>query len=143
MRREMQEWGPAKDEFRDTDSWPHQLYIREARRMVSDYVMTEHNCRGKVKANDPVGLGAYGMDSHNCQRLVKNGRAENEGDVQVHGFSPYGISYRSIVPKTQECENLLVPCLPCPQPTYPTDQFAWSQSLWFSVNRRQRQQSGY
>jgi ribulose 1,5-bisphosphate synthetase/thiazole synthase len=112
MRREMQEWGPAKDEFRDTDSWPHQLYIREARRMVSDYVMTEHNCRGKVKANDPVGLGAYGMDSHNCQRLVKNGRAENEGDVQVHGFSPYGISYRSIVPKTQECENLLVPvCL--------------------------------
>jgi hypothetical protein len=112
LRKEMQEWGPAKDEFRDTGGWPHQLYVREARRMVSDYVMTEHNCRGTVKAEDAIGLGAYGMDSHNCQRLVKNGRAENEGDVQVHGFPPYPISYRSIVPKTGECENLLVPvCL--------------------------------
>jgi FAD dependent oxidoreductase len=112
MHAEMQTWGPAKDEFLDTGNWPHQLYVREARRMVSDYVMTEHNCRGKQKAEDPVGLGAYGMDSHNCQRIVKNGHAENEGDVQVHGFSPYPISYRSIVPKAAECENLLVPvCL--------------------------------
>ncbi|HEY5480465.1 MAG TPA: FAD-dependent oxidoreductase, partial [Verrucomicrobiae bacterium] len=95
-----------------TRNWPHQLYVREARRMVSDYVMTEHNCRGQQQAEDPVGLGAYGMDSHNCQRIVKNGHAENEGDVQVHGFSPYPISYRSIVPKAAECENLLVPlCL--------------------------------
>jgi hypothetical protein len=112
MRTEMQAWGPAKDEFLDTGNWPHQLYVREARRMVSDYVMTEHNCRGQQKAEDPVGLGAYGMDSHNCQRIVKSGHAENEGDVQVHGFSPYPISYRSIVPKAAECENLLVPiCL--------------------------------
>ncbi len=87
MRTEMQAWGPAKDEFMDTGNWPHQLYVREARRMVSDYVMTEHNCRGRDKADDAVGLGAYGMDSHNCQRIVKNGRAENEGDVQVRGFS--------------------------------------------------------
>ena len=112
MQTEMQAWGPAKDEFLDTGNWPHQMYVREARRMVSDYVMTEHNCRGKQKAEDPVGLGAYGMDSHNCQRIVKGGHAENEGDVQVHGFSPYPISYRSIVPKATECENLLVPiCL--------------------------------
>lgn len=109
MRQEMQEWGPAKDEFPDTGGWPHQMYVREARRMVSDYVMTEHNCRGTITAEDPVGLAAYTMDSHNCQRLAKNGRAENEGDVQVGGFSPYPISYRSLVPKAAECENLLVP----------------------------------
>jgi hypothetical protein len=112
MRAEMRTWGPAKDEFMDTAHWPHQLYVREARRMVSDYVMTEHNCRGQQKAEDPVGLGAYGMDSHNCQRIVKNGHAENEGDVQIGVSSPYPISYRSIVPKAAECENLLVPvCL--------------------------------
>jgi hypothetical protein len=112
LRKEMQSWGPARDEFLDSGNWPHQLYVREARRMVSDYVMTEHNCRGQTKAADPVGLAAYTMDSHNCQRLVKNGRAENEGDVQVGGFPPYPISYRAIVPKAAECENLLVPvCL--------------------------------
>jgi hypothetical protein len=112
MRREMQSWGPAKDEFFDTDSWPYQLYVREARRMISDYVMTEHNCRGKAVAEDPIGLAAYTMDSHNCRRIVKDGRVENEGDVQVGGFPPYPISYRSIVPKAAECENLLIPvCL--------------------------------
>jgi hypothetical protein len=112
MRTEMQKWGPARDEFLDTGNWPHQLYVREARRMISDYVMTEHHCRGHQKAEDPVGLGAYGMDSHNCQRIVKGGHAENEGDVQVGVSAPYPISYRSIVPKAGECENLLVPiCL--------------------------------
>src|SRR6267154_6544577 len=80
--------------------------------MISDYVMTEHNCRGKVKAEDPVGLAAYTMDSHNCRRIVKDGHAENEGDVQVGGFPPYPISYRSIIPREKECENLSVPvCL--------------------------------
>jgi hypothetical protein len=112
MRAEMRTWGPARDEFPDTGNWPHQLYIREARRMVSDYVMTEHNCRGQQKAEDPVGLGAYGMDSHNCQRIAKASHVENEGDVQVGGFPPYPVSYRSIMPKAAECENLLVPvCL--------------------------------
>jgi hypothetical protein len=109
LRGEMQSWGPAKDEFTDTGGWPHQMYVREARRMVSDYVMTEHNCRGKVTVEDPVSLAAYTMDSHNCQRLAKNGRAENEGDVQVGGFPPYPIAYRSIIPRAIECENLLVP----------------------------------
>jgi hypothetical protein len=112
MRAEMQTWGPARDEFFDTGNWPNQIYVREARRMVSDYVMTEHNCRSQQKAEDPVGLGAYGMDSHNCRRIVKDGYAENEGDVQVGGFPPYPISYRSIVPKAGDCENLVVPvCL--------------------------------
>jgi FAD dependent oxidoreductase len=112
LRQQFQALGPAKDEFRDTGGWPHQLYVREARRMVSDYVMTEHNCRSKAVAADPVGMAAYGMDSHNCQRIVQNGLARNEGDVQQHGLKPYPISYRAIVPKAAECENLLVPvCL--------------------------------
>ncbi|MFN7139167.1 MAG: FAD-dependent oxidoreductase [Limisphaerales bacterium] len=109
VRQEMQTWGLCKDEFKDTGGWPHQLYVREARRMVSDYVMTEHNCRGSEVAEDSVGMGAYGMDSHNCQRIVRDGRVHNEGDVQVHGFSPYPIAYRSIVPRQSECENLFVP----------------------------------
>jgi hypothetical protein len=112
MRVEMQSWGPAKDEFFDSGGWPHQLYIREARRMISGYVMSEHNCRGQTKAEDAVGLAAYTMDSHNCRRIVKDGRAENEGDVQVGGFPPYPIAYRALVPKAVECENLAVPiCL--------------------------------
>jgi FAD-dependent oxidoreductase family protein len=112
IRTKMSQWGLCKDEFQDTGGWPRQLYVREARRMISDYVMTEHNCRGTTKAEDPVGLAAYTMDSHNCQRVVVDGRAMNEGDVQVGGFPPYPISYRSIVPKRAECENLFVPvCL--------------------------------
>lgn len=111
MRSEMKLWGPCKDEFQETGGWPRQLYVREGRRMVSDYVMTEHDCRGRKKAEDPVALGAYNMDSHNCQRIVKNGRAENEGDVQ-EPVRPYPISYKSIVPKATECENLFEPvCL--------------------------------
>ena len=81
--------------------------------MIGPYVMTEHNCRGSQIVEDSVGMGAYGMDSHNCQRYVTpDGRVENEGDLQVHGFKPYPISYRSIVPKDEQCSNLLVPvCL--------------------------------
>jgi len=112
MRAEMRTWGPCRDEFPDTGGWPYQLYVREARRMVSDYVMTEHNCRGQEVARDSVGLAAYNMDSHNCQRIVKKGRAENEGDVQVPPMKPYPISYRALMPKASECENLFVPvCL--------------------------------
>jgi FAD dependent oxidoreductase len=109
IRDAMQSFGLCKDEFSDTGGWPHQLYVREARRMVSGYVMTEHNCRGAVKAADSVGLASYGMDSHNCRRIVRHGRVENEGDVEVHGFPPYPIAYRSIIPKAGQCENLLVP----------------------------------
>jgi hypothetical protein len=112
MRAEMRRWGPCQDEFADNGGWPRELYVREARRMISDYVMTEHDCRGTRVAPDSIGLAAYNMDSHNCQRIVKNGRVENEGDVQVPPMKPYPISYRSIVPKVGECENLFVPvCL--------------------------------
>lgn len=112
IRNEVSKWGLSKDEFVDTHHWPHQMYVREARRMISDYVMTEHNCRGSRTVDDPVGLAAYTMDSHNTQRWVKDGYASNEGDVQVGGFPPYAISYKSIVPKATECGNLFVPvCL--------------------------------
>jgi hypothetical protein len=112
MRKEMQSWGLCRDEFQDTGGWPHQLYIREARRMVSDVVMTERHCRAKVVVADPIGLAAYQMDSHNCRRIVRDGHVENEGDVQVAPSKPYPISFRSIVPKQKECENLIVPiCL--------------------------------
>lgn len=112
VRREVKRWGLCKDEFQQTGGWPHQLYVREARRMIAAYVMTQHNCQGREVADDPVGLAAYGMDSHNTQRWVKDGYAINEGDVQVHGFRPYPVAYRAIVPKQAECDNLLVPvCL--------------------------------
>lgn len=113
VRAEFQRLGLCKDEFVDSDNWPHQLYVREARRMVSDYVMNENHCTGRVVVPDSVGLGAYGMDSHNIRRYVdKTGHARNEGDVQVPVVGPYPVSYRSIVPKAGECTNLLVPvCL--------------------------------
>ena len=112
VRAQFQRLGLARDEFVDNDNWPHQLYVREARRMVSEYVMTQHHCQQRTVPEDPVGLGAYNMDSHNCQRYVTTaGVVRNEGDIQV-GVSPYRISYRSIRPKREECVNLLVPvCL--------------------------------
>ena len=112
IRAEMKRWGPCKDEFNTTEGWPNQLYVREARRMIADYVMSESHCRGTVKVQDSVALAAYNMDSHNVQRYARNGRVENEGDVQVPPMSPYAISYRAIVPKRSEVENLFVPvCL--------------------------------
>jgi hypothetical protein len=109
---EIQKWGLCKDEFIENGGWPPQLYVREARRMVSDYVMAEKNCRGTEIVSDSVGLASYNMDSHNCRRIVINGRVENEGDVQVPVPKPYPISYRSLIPKQGQCENLLVPvCL--------------------------------
>jgi hypothetical protein len=113
VRQEASRWGMCKDEFTEGEGWQEQLYIREARRIVADYVMTQHNCQGRAEVTDSVGLAAYTMDSHNQQRYVdSSGQVRNEGDVQVGGFSPYPISYRSIVPKRQQCANLLVPvCL--------------------------------
>lgn len=102
-------WGLARDEFAATGGWPPQLYVREARRMVSSYVMTEHNCTGAEKAYDSVGLASYAMDSHNCQRVIVDGAVRNEGDVQVAVPEPYRISYRSIIPVGTQCANLLVP----------------------------------
>jgi len=109
VRKQFQTWKPAKDEFQDTNGWPFQLYIREARRLVSEYVMSEKNCMSEIVAEDSVGMGAYTMDSHHQQRYAINGKAWNEGDVQVGVPNPYPISYRSIRPKKEECQNLLVP----------------------------------
>lgn len=113
IRDEVARWGLCRDEFTEGAGWQEQLYVREARRMVSDLVMTQHHCQGHRQAENPVGLAAYGMDSHNVQRYVDSqGRVRNEGDVEVGGFTPYPIGYRAIVPKKGECANLLVPvCL--------------------------------
>ncbi|WEA01458.1 FAD-dependent oxidoreductase [Mucilaginibacter sp. SJ] len=112
IRDEMKQWGYPKDEYTDNGNWTPQLYIREARRMIGELVMTQHHCQGKEQVEDGVGMAAYGMDSHNCERLVVNGIVKNEGDVQVHGFAPYAVSYRAIVPKQKEAANLFVPvCL--------------------------------
>ncbi|GAC1384176.1 MAG: FAD-dependent oxidoreductase [Ginsengibacter sp.] len=116
LRREMLRWGYPKDEYTDNGNWSPQMYVREARRMIGAYVMTQANCEGRDVVTDGVGMAAYTMDSHNCQRIVieKNGvkMVKNEGDVQVGGFPPYPVSYRSLVPKEAQCKNLLVPvCL--------------------------------
>lgn len=109
---EMRKWGYPKDEYIDNGHWSHQPYIRESRRMVGEYVMTQANCEGKEVVKDGVGMAAYTMDSHNTQRLVINGMVKNEGNVEVGGFPPYPIAYRSLIPKRTECTNLLVPvCL--------------------------------
>ncbi|XOV93467.1 MAG: FAD-dependent oxidoreductase [Bacteroidota bacterium] len=113
VRKEASRWGTSKDEFERADGWQKQLYVREARRMIGSYVMTQHNCEGLEVAEDAVGLGAYGMDSHNVQRYVTDeGFVRNEGNVEARVKSPYPISYRSLIPKAEECTNLLVPvCL--------------------------------
>ncbi|HEY4154379.1 MAG TPA: FAD-dependent oxidoreductase [Puia sp.] len=112
LRKEMLQWGYPKDEYPANGNWSPQLYIREARRMIGAYVMTEANCTGKERVSDGIGLAAYTMDSHNCERLVVNGMVKNEGDVQIGGFPPYPVSYRALIPKADECTNLLVPvCL--------------------------------
>lgn len=109
LRDQVSRFGWAKDEFVDNDNFPTQLYVREARRLNGEYIMTQKNCQGEETVGDAIGMAAYGMDSHNCQRIVTNGMVKNEGDVEFHGFPPYPISYKSITPKREECTNLLVP----------------------------------
>ncbi|MDN5214914.1 FAD-dependent oxidoreductase [Fulvivirgaceae bacterium BMA12] len=113
IREEVSEWGTCKDEFVREDGWQQQLYIREARRMISDFVMTQKHCERIEIVRDGVGMAAYGMDSHHTQRYINSkGDASNEGNVEAHVKAPYPISYRAIVPKKEECSNLLVPiCL--------------------------------
>jgi hypothetical protein len=110
VRQKMQEWGLAKDEFVDNGNWPHQLYIREARRLKGRFVMKEADALGKTVVPEPIGMGSYALDSHNTQRYVdENGYVQNEGDIGVKPDKPYSISYGSIVPDEKECSNLLVP----------------------------------
>jgi len=113
VRRQMSRWGLAKDEFTDNGNWPQQIYVREARRMMGPYVMTEHDCLSQRETPQPVGMGSYTMDSHNVQRYVTpEGHVQNEGDVGVRTPRPYQVSYGSLTPKKDECSNLLVPvCL--------------------------------
>lgn len=114
VRNIVSQWGVCKDEYiENEDNWTRQLYIREARRMVSDYVMTQKNCEGIETVEDAIAMAGYGMDSHHVQRYVDvNGYVQNEGNVEARGYPPYPISFRSITPKKTECSNLLVPvCL--------------------------------
>ncbi|NLX81533.1 MAG: FAD-dependent oxidoreductase [Proteiniphilum sp.] len=114
VRNIVSQWGVCKDEYiENEDNWTRQLYIREARRMVSDYVMTQKNCEGIETVDDAIAMAGYGMDSHHVQRYVDvNGYVQNEGNVEARGYPPYPISFRSITPKKTECSNLLVPvCL--------------------------------
>ncbi len=106
IRTQMQSWQLAKDEFVDTGGWPHQMYVREARRMVSDYVMIQQDTDGRRFAADPVGLAAYGTDCHPLQRLAVSGLTRQEGSLFGTVPYPYGISYRSIIPSSNQCQNV-------------------------------------
>ena len=110
VREAMSKWGLPKDEFTDNANWSRQLYIREARRMVGQHVMTENDCLSKTDVKDSIGLGSYAMDSHHTQRYVTEANfVQNEGDAGGRIKQAYPISYRAIVPKTEEATNLLVP----------------------------------
>jgi hypothetical protein len=109
VRQKIAEYGLAKDEFVDNQNWPHQIYVREARRMIGDYVMTEHDVLGAKEVPQPIGMGSYSLDSHNIQRVVTpEGFVQNEGDIGVKPKEPYSISYGTILPKRKQCKNLLV-----------------------------------
>ncbi|MBN1820119.1 MAG: FAD-dependent oxidoreductase [Prolixibacteraceae bacterium] len=110
IRSKMQQWGLAADEFTDNGNWPFQIYVREARRMIGEYVTTENDVLGKREVPKPIGMGSYTMDSHNVQRYVtEDGFVQNEGDIGMHPHEPYSIAYGSLVPKKEECTNLFVP----------------------------------
>lgn len=109
LRDEMLQWGLAKDEFTDDENWPFQLYVRECRRMLGEYVMVQHDLETELTKPDPIGMGSYNTDSHNVQRYVdENGDAQNEGDVEVPTI-PFQIPYRVLLPRRSQCLNLLVP----------------------------------
>jgi len=109
-QEEFQKWGLAKDEFTDNGNWPHQIYVREARRMIGKYVMTENELLQKKPTPESVGMGSYTIDSHNIQRYVdENGHVHNEGDIGVPLPQPYEIAFGSLVPKKEEIQNLVVP----------------------------------
>ena len=113
IREFVAKWGLPKDEYVESDHWTPQLYVRESRRMVGEYVATQADCENVRVATDGIVMAAYTMDSHNCQRIVveKGGKlmVKNEGNVEIEGGLPYPISYRSLTPKREQCTNLLVP----------------------------------
>lgn len=110
VQRRMREWGLAKDEFVDNGGWPHQIYVRESRRLIGAYVMTENELMKRRPTPASVGMGSYTIDSHNVQRYITpDGAVQNEGDVGVALPSPYEIAYGALVPKRGQANNLLVP----------------------------------
>ena len=110
VKTEMRRWGLTRDEFKDNGNWPHQIYVREARRMIGLYVMTEHELLKRCPTPDSVGMGSYGIDSHNIQRYITpEGYVQNEGDIGVSTNGPYQIAYGSLTPKKGQADNLLVP----------------------------------
>lgn len=110
VREKMRRWGLAKDEFKDNSGWPHQIYVREARRMIGEFVMTENELLKRRPTPDSVGMGSYTIDSHNVQRYITpEGHVQNEGDIGVETKGPYQITYGALVPKRGQCGNLLVP----------------------------------
>nr|WP_068887613.1 FAD-dependent oxidoreductase [Pedobacter panaciterrae] len=110
LQQKLNTWGLAKDEFKDNGNWPYQIYVREARRMIGSFVMSENEVLGKKEVPKSVGMGSYSLDSHNTQRYVTpEGYVQNEGDIGVKAPKPYSISYDAIVPKISECKNLIVP----------------------------------
>ncbi len=110
IRMEMSQWGLAKDEFTDNENWPHQIYVREARRMIGEFVMTEHEIMDRNPVTTSIGMGSYTMDSHNVQRYITDqGYVQNEGDIGVKPPKPYQIALGAIRPKEEQCQNLLVP----------------------------------
>jgi hypothetical protein len=112
VRAYVHRFGLPRGEFTETSGWPHELYIREGRRMVSDYIMTENNCLGKTVAEDSIGLASYTMDSHHTSRVIVDGKVVAEGCIESKVPQPYPVSYRAIAPRETECANLLVPvCL--------------------------------
>lgn len=110
LSAEMKQWGLCRDEFVDAGHWPYQLYVREARRMVGEYVMSQKDIQTELTKPDPIGMGSYNSDSHNVQRrpTADGAAVENEGDMQVR-VSPYQIPYRVMLPKRTQATNLLVP----------------------------------
>jgi len=110
VQAEMQRWGLPQDEFKDNGGWSHQLYIREARRMIGRYVMTENELLKRRPTPESVGMGSYGMDSHNVQRYITpEGYVQNEGDIGVSTKGPYAIAFGALVPQAGQADNLLVP----------------------------------
>jgi hypothetical protein len=120
VRETMHQWGLAKDEFKDNGNWPYNIYVRESRRMIGEFVMTENEVLGKTKVLKPIGMGSYTMDSHNVQRYITpEGFVQNEGDIGVAPAQPYQIDLGSIMPKKEDCTNLLVPvCVSCSHIAY-------------------------
>jgi len=110
VQTEMKKWGLAKDEFLDNGHWLHQIYVRKARRMIGEYVMTDNELLGKKPVVNSIAMGSYNMDSHNTQRYITpEGFVQNEGDIEYRLDKPYKIALGTILPKKEECTNLLVP----------------------------------